>query len=76
MTTFLIAAALLILGGLLFVLWPLLQPVSAARYRAGRHLSIYRDQFTELERDLKLGTLVRPSTKAPERSSSGVFWTR
>ena len=58
MTAFLIAAALLTLGGLLFVLWPLLRPASRARTTAqAASLSIYRDQFAELERDLKLGTL-------------------
>jgi cytochrome c-type biogenesis protein CcmH len=57
-TAFLIAAALLTLGGLLFVLWPLLRPTSHARTTVqAASLSIYRDQFTELERDLKLGTL-------------------
>lgn len=58
MTTFLIAAALLTLGGLVFVLWPLLRPAAGARATAqAANLSIYRDQFAELERDLKLGTL-------------------
>jgi cytochrome c-type biogenesis protein CcmH len=57
-TAFLIVAALLTLGGLLFVLWPLLRPASRARTTAqAASLSIYRDQFAELERDLKLGTL-------------------
>jgi cytochrome c-type biogenesis protein CcmH len=57
-TAFLVWAALLTLAGLVFVLWPLLRP--AARTRTTAHaasLSIYRDQFAELERDLRLGTI-------------------
>jgi cytochrome c-type biogenesis protein CcmH len=57
-TAFLICAALLTLAGLVFVLWPLLRPSAGARTTAqAASLSIYCDQFAELERDLKLGTL-------------------
>jgi cytochrome c-type biogenesis protein CcmH len=57
-TAFLIAAALLTLGGLVFVIWPLLRPARRARATAqATSVSLYRDQFAELERDLKLGTL-------------------
>lgn len=58
MTAFLIAAALLTAGGMVFVLWPLLRPAVGARTSVrAANLSIYRDQFAELERDLRLGTL-------------------
>jgi cytochrome c-type biogenesis protein CcmH len=58
MTAFLIAAALLTAGGMVFVLWPLLRPAAGARTTVrAANLSIYRDQFAELERDLRLGTL-------------------
>lgn len=58
MTAFFVCAALLTLAGLVFVLWPLLKPGARARVTAqAASLSIYRDQFAELERDLKQGTL-------------------
>jgi cytochrome c-type biogenesis protein CcmH len=58
MTAFLIAAVLLVAAGLVFVLWPLLRPAAGARTSVrAANLSIYRDQFAELERDLRLGTL-------------------
>jgi cytochrome c-type biogenesis protein CcmH len=58
MTAFVLVAALLTLAALAFVLWPLLRarpraPVSPRQ----ANLSVYRDQFAELERDLKLGVL-------------------
>jgi len=57
-TAFLIAAALLTLAALGFVTWPLLRPSRAQRATAqSTSVSIYRDQFAELERDLELGTL-------------------
>jgi cytochrome c-type biogenesis protein CcmH len=58
MTAFVLIAALLTLAALGFVLWPLLragarQPLSLRQ----ANLSVFRDQFAELERDLKLGVL-------------------
>jgi cytochrome c-type biogenesis protein CcmH len=58
MTGFVLAAALLTAAGLAFVLWPLLRLRNAARASArSTNLSVYRDQFAELQRDLELGTL-------------------
>ena len=58
MTGFLVAAALLTAAALAFVLIPLLRPEQHKRASVRAvNLSIYRDQFTELERDLKLGTI-------------------
>jgi cytochrome c-type biogenesis protein CcmH len=57
-TAFLIAAVLLTLAGLVFVVWPLLRPAGGARATAqAASVSIYRDQLAELDRDLALGTL-------------------
>jgi cytochrome c-type biogenesis protein CcmH len=58
MTGFVIVAGLLTIAALLFILWPLLR--SALRQNDSARsvgLSIYRDQFAELERDLAAGTL-------------------
>jgi cytochrome c-type biogenesis protein CcmH len=58
MTGFVVAAALLTLAALGFVLWPLLRTRADSRQsRRQANLTVYRDQFAELERDLKLGTL-------------------
>ena len=58
MTWFVIVAGLLIMAALLFILWPLLRP-ALRQHDSARSvgLSIYRDQFAELERDLAAGTL-------------------
>jgi cytochrome c-type biogenesis protein CcmH len=58
MTWFVIVAGLLTIAALLFILWPLLRP-ALRQYDSARSvgLSIYRDQFAELERDLAAGTL-------------------
>lgn len=58
MTAFVAVAALLVAAALLFVLWPLLRTRAIPHAsRESANLSIYRDQFAELERDLRLGTL-------------------
>jgi len=58
MTWFVIVAGLLTIVALLFILWPLLRP-ALRQHDSARSvgLSIYRDQFAELERDLAAGTL-------------------
>ena len=58
MTWFVIVAGLLTIAALLFILWPLLRP-ALRQHDSARSvgLSIYRDQFAELERDLAAGTL-------------------
>jgi len=58
MTLFGFLAAAFVVAALLFVLWPLLRkPSGSAASTRAVNLAIYRDQFAELERDLKLGTL-------------------
>lgn len=58
MTLFGVLAAVLIATALVFVLWPLLRkPAARPASMRSTNLAIYRDQFAELERDLKLGTL-------------------
>jgi cytochrome c-type biogenesis protein CcmH len=58
MIWFLSVAGLLTVAALLFVLWPLVRPGSLPRASTrSTNLSIYRDQFAELERDLSAGTL-------------------
>jgi len=58
MTLFGFLAAAFVVAALLFVLWPLLRkPSGGAASTRAVNLAIYRDQFAELERDLKLGTL-------------------
>ena len=58
MTWFVIVAGLLTIAALLFILWPLLGPALRQNDSARTvGLSIYRDQFAELERDLAAGTL-------------------
>ena len=58
MTWFVIVAGLLTIVALLFILLPLLLP-ALRQHDSARSvgLSIYRDQFAELERDLTAGTL-------------------
>jgi len=58
MTWFVIVAGLLTIVALLFILLPLLRP-ALRQHDSARSvgLSIYRDQFAELERDLAAGTL-------------------
>ncbi len=58
MTAFIIVAAALVLVALLFVLRPLWRvPATPGTTLQSANLTVYRDQFAELERDLKLGTL-------------------
>jgi len=58
MTWFVIVAGLLTIAALLFILWPLLRPAPRPNDSARSvGLSIYRDQFAELQRDLAAGTL-------------------
>lgn len=57
MTLFALIAAAFVLAALLFVLVPLLRRSRAAAQAADGKLSVYRDEFAELERDLRLGTL-------------------
>ncbi len=58
MTAFLIIGALLVIGAVFFVVWPLLgtggaDPVS----RRFANVALYRDQMKELETDIEAGTL-------------------
>ena len=58
MTAFGLIAAAFVAVALGFVLWPLLRgEARAAASTQAANLTIYRDQFAELERDLKLGAL-------------------
>lgn len=57
MITFSIAAAVLIAVALLFVVPPLLRRRSGRSDITGPDLAIYRDQMTDLERDLQSGAL-------------------
>jgi cytochrome c-type biogenesis protein CcmH len=57
-TAFYILAALMVLVAIAFVLWPLVRPSSGGRVeRQAANLSIFRDQFADLEADLGRGTL-------------------
>ena len=58
MTLFGVVAAVFVLIALVFLLRPLLRASSrGSATTQAANLAIYRDQFAELERDLKLGTL-------------------
>jgi cytochrome c-type biogenesis protein CcmH len=57
MIAFTALAAVLVVTALLFLLWPLLRAPRAGASVQAANLSIYRDQFAELERDLRLGVL-------------------
>jgi len=58
MTLFGFLAAAFIVAALLFVLRPLVRrPSGGGASTRAVNLAVYRDQFSELERDLKLGTL-------------------
>jgi cytochrome c-type biogenesis protein CcmH len=57
MIAFVTLAVLLVLAALLFVLWPLLRAPRAAATTQAANLDVYRDQFAELERDVRLGTI-------------------
>lgn len=57
MTVFLSIAAVLVLAAVAFVLAPLLRRPRGGPRSVDTNLSVYRDQFAELERDLRLGTL-------------------
>lgn len=57
MTVFYFIAAALVLTAIAFVLAPLLRRPRGGPQSVDTNLSVYRDQFAELERDLRLGTL-------------------
>lgn len=57
MTVFYFIAAALVLAAIAFVLAPLLRRPRGGPQSVDTNLSVYRDQFAELERDLRLGTL-------------------
>lgn len=57
MIAFVGLAILFVAAALWFVLAPLLRTPRASGSIQGANLSVYRDQFAELERDLRLGTL-------------------
>jgi cytochrome c-type biogenesis protein CcmH len=57
MIVFVVLAVVLVLAALLFVLWPLLRTPRIAATVQSANLDVYRDQFAELERDLRLGTI-------------------
>jgi cytochrome c-type biogenesis protein CcmH len=57
MTAFTALAIGCVLVALAFLLWPLLRVPRAATSREAANLSIYRDQFAELERDLRMGVI-------------------
>ena len=57
MTAFAVLAAAMVIAALLFLLWPLLRAPRASASMQAANLSVYRDQFAELERDLRLGVI-------------------
>ncbi len=58
MVVFYVLATVMALVAIAFVLWPLLRPSGRARVeRQAANVSIYRDQFADLEADLARGTL-------------------
>jgi len=58
MTAFLIFAALLVAGAVLFVVPPLVRGrARAAESRDAVNVAVYRDQLRELDSDLRAGTL-------------------
>lgn len=67
MTTFWIMAGFLIAGALLFIIPPLFQRVPKARgvNRVAANVSVYQDQFAELDADLKNGVIT------PEQHQQG-----
>ena len=60
MTAFIIIATLMVAAALAWVLWPLLRPSSRATVeRRLVNLTVYKDQFADLDSDLARGTLSR-----------------
>lgn len=60
MTAFIIIATLMVAAALAWVLWPLLRPSTRATVeRRIVNLTVYKDQFADLEADLARGTLSR-----------------
>ena len=60
MTTFLIVAALMVAAALAWVLWPLLRPARKGSVeRRIVNLTVYKDQFADLDADLARGSLSR-----------------
>ena len=60
MTTFILIAALMVAIALAWVLWPLLRPLHGAPVeRQIVNLTVYKDQFADLEADLARGSLSR-----------------
>lgn len=58
MSTFIVIAAVMVAIALAWVLYPLLRTVtSGAVERRAANISIYRDQFADLDADLKRGTI-------------------
>lgn len=58
MTTFIIVAALMVAAALAWVLWPLLRPANkAAVERRMVNLSVYKDQFADLDADFARGSI-------------------
>jgi len=59
-TTFIIVAVLMVAAALAWVLWPLLRPANrkSIELRAA-NLTIFKDQFADLDSDLARGTLSR-----------------
>jgi cytochrome c-type biogenesis protein CcmH len=57
-TTFIIIAALMVAAALAWVLWPLLRPANRASVeRRMVNLSVYKDQFADLDADLARGSI-------------------
>jgi cytochrome c-type biogenesis protein CcmH len=57
-TTFIIVAAVMVATALAWVLWPLLRPVNRASVeRRMVNLTVYKDQFADLDADLARGSI-------------------
>lgn len=60
MTTFIIVAAVMVAAALAWVLWPLLRPASQPSVeRRMVNLSVYKDQFADLDADFARGSITQ-----------------
>jgi len=59
-TTFIIVAAVMVAAALAWVLWPLLRPANQASVeRRAVNLSVYKDQFADLDADFARGSITQ-----------------
>lgn len=64
MTTFIIVAALMVAAALAWVLWPLLRPANRTSVeRRMVNLSVYKDQFADLDADFARGSISEDNYK-------------